>query len=226
MPGFMEIAIIGEHFAQRIVNTFAYRSTEYNPLGGDPFGDALKVCDDFWANCGTEYLTCFNANYRALRLEATVHQSNWDIVNNSPAVRTIDQPGAQSLGGSLETTGSSVVGILGFYLGQQHQISGVGSSPRNRGYIALGPIPEVHVDSYGHLSNSEAAAFDALGAKLDDVLVDVPLTASFTPIRIHQKFGPKLPLLQRPVLYRTYSDVIGYRLPRVASWRRSRMPEA
>lgn len=226
MAGFLKINVIAEHFAQSIVNTFCYRSVEWNPLGGDPFGDALKVMDDFWTNVQSEWLNSFNANYRVLRMEGTVHGNTFNIVNNSPAVRTVDATGLNTASTAQETSGSSVCAILGWYLGQQTNISGIGQSPRNRGYIALGPVPEVFVDSYGHFDPDYITQINSLAAKLDDQLIDIPLTSTFIPVRIHQKFGPKILGLPRVVLYRTYSDVIGYRLPRVASWRRSRMPEA
>lgn len=226
MAGFASIALVGEHFGNAIVNTFHLRSTDYSLGNSDPFRDALKVLDDFLANCQGEYLACHNSNYTLLRAEITLRNDAFVPLHGAPAIRTIQQAGTETSPGTEESTGSAVTAILGFMLGPQHQINLVGEAKKNVGYIAVGPVSEAYVDNYGHLTSEYFGYLNALGAKLDDQLIDVPLAATFTPVRIHEKYGPKVPLVGRVLLWRTYSDVLGYRVNRRATWRRSRMTEA
>ena len=227
MGGFLKIAIQAEHFGQSIVNTFGYRSEDWPWLGvGNPFSDVGKVIDDFWANIHAEWLALFNANYRVLQVSGTALTDGWSIATPQPVIKTINAAGSASMLTAGETTGSSVCATLGFIMGSQVQILGSGHSPRNRGYIHLGPVPETYCDSYGHLVNGYPEGVDALAQKLDDTLIDVTLTASFIPVRFHMK-RTKVPVVGGYITnYLTYSDIKGYRLPRRASWRRSRMPEA
>lgn len=225
MAGFASLALVGEHYGQQIVNTFTYRSEDYSMGNQDPFRDALKFADDFLANCQSEYLSVHNANYTLLRAEVTLRNNAFEPLHGAPAVRTISAHGTDTGIGEDQTTGSSVTAILGFMLGPQHQISGIGNAKKNVGYVAIGPVPEAQVDNYGHLAAGYQANLSAFGAKVDDELIDVVLAATFTPVRIHEKWIAATLITPRILEWRTYSDVLGYRIKQVASWRRSRMPE-
>ena len=227
MSGFLRIAVIGSYYGQQVVNTFAYRSSDWPWVGvGNPFGDVLKVLDDFWTNAGSELKAIHNPDFRIDRLEGVAYTDAYAVATPQPVVRTINSLGTNQTNGVNETSGASVCATLGFIMGAQSQIIGLAQSPRNRGYISLGPVPEIYVDNSGHLSAAYLSLVESLAEKLDDTLTDIPLTASFIPIRFHGKKEKNLLDDHFHWKYLTYADVIGYRLPAVASWRRSRMPEA
>lgn len=217
MAGFGKFTIISEHYTNTIVNVLWYRSTEWLPLQGNPFDDVQSLMDAVWSKIGTAYRAVLNADTRVLRMEGVGYSDALVPVTSSPLIKTIDATGAN---GNLLTTGSFVCATLGLRCGEQVQISGVGQSKRNRGYLSLGPITEAQVDNYGHIDNGLSATIEALAQLLDDGITVISPAVTLTPIRIHRrKLGPI-------TVFQTYSDVRGYTLPRKASVRRSRMGEA
>ena len=221
MAGFASIAMIGEHFTNKIVNVFHYRSTAWLPGQGNPFDDSLAFLDAFLSHVQTAYLDLHEQNYTLLRAEAVGYDDTYGIVTSSPIIRTIGLPGN---GGVRETSGSFVSANLGLRCGEQVNINGIGKSKRNRGYLSIGPVPEDYVDNYGHVGYLYANALNVFGALVDDGITVLSPAVTLTPIRIHEKWLQVGPL--RQLILRTYSDVMGYTVPRKASVRRSRMGEA
>lgn len=217
MAGFGKITFVGEYYNQSIVNVLWYRSNVLNPWGNNPFEDMLNVIDAVLDAMKTEYLQVHTADYTLLRAEGVGYDNVMEPVTPSPAFRTINESGTFN---SPSTVGAALSCNLSFMLGQQVQILGQGHSKRNRGYLSIGPLPEAHVDNYSHISASFLGDLDSFAQKVDDVLVDVWQGVSFTPIRIHAKAG--FLFTQNS----SYSDILGYKLPSVASFRRSRIPEA
>lgn len=223
MAGFAKLAIIGEHMGQSIVNILWYRSNQWVPGLGNPLEDGLAVCDNVWTAISGEYRACHPTTHTTRRLECTIYTDAFEIHTTSPVVRTIEEDGTRP---SDQTSGSFVSSTLGFIMGPHVQISGVGHPSRTRGYLSVGPVPESDVDNYGHLSDAYRANVEALAAKLDDQLVSILEGCTFVPIRIHEKWG-SIPLIgTRTITWRTYTDIIGYRVRAAATTRRSRLPEA
>lgn len=216
MAGFAKIAFIGEYFNQAIVNTFHYRSSAWLPLQGNPFDDSLAFLDAFIAHVQTAWMNCFPSDYTLLRAEAIGYDDAYNIVTSSPLVRTINDTGDLS---GAATDGAAQAAILSFRLGEQTQISGVVKSKRNRGYICLGPVPSSFIDNYSHITGQWLTDCEDIAELLDDSLTIVAPAVTLVPVRIHttKAFGL--------VTGRTYSDVLGYKLPRCATYRRSRQPE-
>jgi hypothetical protein len=104
--------------------------------------------------------------------------------------------------------------------GAPTQINGVGSTLRNRGYIALGPIGEQDVDNYGHI-DAEFSLYnlEAFADALTDTIPDWLEALSLIPIRIHKT------TVLHIVTGRSYTDVLGYRVSRRFGKRWSRMAE-
>lgn len=221
MAGFAKIALIGEHFTNSIVNVFHYRSTEWLPLQGNPFDDSLAFLDAFLTKVQAKWLEAHTADYRLLRAEAVGYDDSYNIVTPSPLVRTVNVAGDIT---PLDTTGSFISATLGLRCGTQVQINGIGTSKRNRGYLSIGPVNEASADSYGHVSLGYTTSLDNVAKLLDDGITVVAPAVTLTPIRIHEKWLVVGPL--RTLIFRTYSDVLGYTLPRMISVRRSRMGEA
>jgi hypothetical protein len=219
MSGFCRIILQGEYFSQAIVNTFAYRSEDWLPGGGNPFDDATAFVEAFLSHCKTPFLQCLNQDYTLLRAQGIGYDDSLNIVTASPVVITVNEHGTSSNPG---TTGAIITAPLHFRLGEQVQITGIEKSKRNRGYIALGPMLEADCDDYGHLSDTFVnGPLTTLAGVLDDnLIVLTPVAATLIPIRFHEH------KVLGVVDGRTYSDIKGYTLPRRFGTRKSRMAEA
>lgn len=221
MAGFARIAFEGEFENQPIVNIFHFRSTEWLPLEGNPFDDVLNFTASLSALWFSDWRAVMHSGYKLNTITGVGYDDSYNIVTPSPLVTTVNDFGA---GFSGATNGAATCAIVGWRCGAQHQISLVGTSKRNRGYTAFGPLNDATVDDYSHISG---ALFDALNTLASLIItpinVLVPL-CTLTPIVVHEKWTKVLG--HRVLVWRTYSDVLGYAIRRVASFRRSRLPRA
>ena len=221
MSGFGRVAFEGEFYNQSIVNVFWYRSTAWLPNQGNPFDDVLAFVDAVIAELKADFLACLPTDYTLRKAVGVGYDDAFEIVTASPLVRTIDESG--DIGATLGM-GAAQCAIVGLRQGEQVQISGIGKSARNRGYLAVGPLLEAQVDQYSHLVPAMTSALGNFAEHLDNGITVVAPAVTLTPIRIHQKYVTVLGV--RQLLWRTYSDVKGYSINPVASYRRSRQPEA
>lgn len=221
MAGFFRVSFEGEFFNQKVVNVFHYRSDNWVPGGGNPFDDTLGALDDVIAKLETPYLDCMSTLYTLENVVGVGYDDAYEIVTPSPLIRNVHDAGHYSAG---TTNGAAPCAILSLRCGAQTQINLAGHSLRNRGYLAVGPLDDSSVDNYGHLSTAFASNLDLLGQAVDDTIIGVNLLATLVPIRIHEKWTTILG--KKVLLWRTYSDVLGYSTRRVASYRRSRQAEA
>lgn len=221
MAGFGKVAFVAEHFTNTIVNVLYYRSEDWLPLAGNPFDEVSSFLDAIDTKFRTAWLALQTQDTRLLRLEGVGYDNSWNIVTPSPLIKTIDATGTRN---SLATTGSFISANLGLRCGQQVQVNNIGQSARNRGYLSIGPLAENDCDNYGHLESGITTALNNFGALADDHITVLSPAVTLIPIRKHEKwqgvFG------NRVLLWRTYSDVLGYTVPRRVAVRRSRMGEA
>jgi len=221
MAGFAKVVFEGEFSGQKDVNVLHFRSAQWLPGQGNPFDDTLAFIDAVITKLRTSFLACHTQEYKLNVVSAVGYDDSYGIVTPSPLVRTVDAFGTIA---STQTNGAANCAILSLRCGPQVQINGIGVSKRNRGYLALGPIADNSIDSFSHLDGTIFTAVGNLGALLDDSIIMVAPAVTLTPIRVHEKYTGIGPL--KVLLFRTYSDVLGYRVNRVASFRRSRIPEA
>lgn len=221
MAGFGRVAFEGEYFNEKIVNVFWYRSTQWLPAQGNPFDDVLAFVDGVLGKLQTHYLACLPTDYTLERAVGVGYSDDFTIVTSSPLVRTVNAAGTISGANGM---GAGQVGIISLRCGEQVQINGIGHTKRNRGYLCMGPVGETNVDNYSHLTTGYEGALGALAADCDDGITIIAPAVTLTPIRIHEKTLTVGPV--HTLLWRTYSDVLGYTVQRVASYRRSRRPEA
>lgn len=225
MAGFGKFTLVGEFFNQRIVNILRYRSSDWAPLGGNPFDDLGAFVDAVLAKVQTSFLACMSTNYTLLRAEGVGYDDAYEIVTPSPLIRTVNAIGTFSSGA---TNGAATCANIGLMCGTQTQINGTGISQRNRGYISVGPLDDASVDNYSHVTPGSgfASNLNLFAQLLDDPITVLSPTVTLTPIRIHEKWQRLPAPLPDVLIFRTYSDVLGYTLPRLSSYRRSRRPEA
>jgi hypothetical protein len=223
MSGFLKATFIAEHYGNFIVNSLYYRSAAWLPFQGNPFTDTSAMLSVIWSAFGTVWKNCHNQDTRCLRLEGVGYDDQYRIVTSSPLIRTVDEAGAI---GSLPCMGSYQSANIGLRCGEQHQIYGLGESKRNRGYLSIGPMTEDSVDNYGHLTGGWDTHLENFAKVCDDELTVVTPAVTLIPIRMHEKWQRFPAPIPDVLLFRTYSDVLGYTIPRKASVRKSRMGEA
>jgi len=218
MAGFGKMAIIGEYFGISIVNILWYRSVDWLPFGGNPFNDMVHAMNSVAGHLLPTWKAALPNDYTWLRMEGVGYADDFTVATPAPVIVTIEQA---ATGGASVTSGAVLTADIKFVLGAQHQINGSGHSKRNRGYIALSPIQEANVDNFGHLLTSWVTGpLAALAGALNDTVADIGGLTSLIPIRIHQK------KVNKSIVWRTYSDLTGYSLPRVPGVRKSRRPAA
>ena len=219
MAGFGRFAFEGEFFGQSIVNVLWFRSDVLTWLEGNVFQTAQNVTNVVATSIGPALRACMLADYTLLRVSCTPYNDQLHPVLGSPIIASVNLPGILA---SAATSGAPQAVTLGLKCGPQHQITGVTQSRRNRGYLSVGPVSESVVDNYAHVDRT-SLFFTALQFFADTLLniqiVAVP-SCDLVPIRIHRI---KTLGIWSGV---TYSDIQGYELPRVATYRRSRQPEA
>lgn len=218
MAGFAKFAVIGQAGAQEVVNIFHYRSTVYNPLAGVPFDAMQDAVDIFTTNLLTTWLACHNGAYVLQRVEGTGYDDAMHEIPGSSAVHTVQQIGNDPSAGEFDTFGHTA--NITWILGAQHQITGLGSSKRNRGTTSIGPVSSGRLSDDGHFTGDFISAkVDAAANMLRTTLLDIMEWSTIIPIRIHKAYalGVQTGL--------TYSDILGYKLPTVSGFRRSRLPE-
>jgi hypothetical protein len=223
MAGFFKVALVCEHFSNEVVNVLHYRSESWLPGQGNPFDDVQNTVNAVVTHVKPAYLSCLDGNTTFRYASAIGLDDQYRIVTSSPLVKTVNENGTR---GNKDSTGSFISANISLRCGQQHQIKGSGASKRNRGYLSIGPVTEDAVDSYGHLV--DAYVNEGLTSFAQAVCSNIVMLApavTLIPIRIHSRPGEAFPSTN-PFGFITYSDVLGYTLPRRASVRRSRMGEA
>jgi hypothetical protein len=219
MSGFGKITFKGEYANQPVVNVLHYRSTDWLPGGGNPFNDVLAFVDAVILTVKPKLINTLPSGYKLNDVEGVGYDDTYNIVTASPLVRTVNEFGTAGTG---DTNGSAPCMIIGLRCGEQVQINNLGKSKRNRGYLAIGPTIDGAVDVYSHISGIQFALNELLAQAVASPVVVLLPPCTLTPIRIHEKWTTVLGA--KVLLWRTYSDVLGYRINRVASYRRSRQP--
>jgi len=221
MTGFGKVTFKGEYFNQAVVNVLHYRSDNWSPLGGNPFDDVLTFVDAVIAECVPAFLSCLPHDYTLRTVEGVGYDDHYQIVTASPLIRTVGSAGTNP---TDVTNGAATCAIISLRCGPQAQINGAGTTKRNRGYLAVGPLTDSAVDNYSHITSPTSTYLDSFAQHVA-AQINVPLSLiDLKPIRIHEKWT-KVGLL-KILDWRTYSDVLGYRVNAVASYRKSRQPEA
>lgn len=220
MAGFGRVAFEGEFHNQKVVNVFHFRSTDWLPGAGNPFDDVYAFLGAIRDNWVTAFLANLPYGYKLNTLTGVGYDDSYTIVTPSPLVLTIDSFGT---GWSGATNGAAPCSIISWRCGPQVQINGVGTSKRNRGYSAIGPVADLAVDDESHINGTLFGSLQTLGGLVMTPIVVLVPAVTLIPIIVHEKWAT---LLGHKVLtWRTYSDIQGYAVRRVASYRRSRQPE-
>jgi hypothetical protein len=157
------------------------------------------------------------ANYTLLRAEGIGYADDYSVVTASPVLRDV---GSVGTGAAPDTTGAVITGNIRLQCGEQNQINLLAQSKRNIGYVAIGPVAEDYCDNYGHITPGYRALLNDLADDITASIVMLSPACTLIPIRIHEVKALGI------LTGRTYSDVLGYTVPRRFGFRRSRQAEA
>ena len=221
MSGFGRFSFEGEFQGQQVVNVLHYRSTEWLPLGGNPFTDVTNFLATVSTALVPAFLDCQSDGYKLNTLTGVGYDDSYAVITPSPLVLTENLFGTGFVGA---TQGAAGCAIVGWRCGGQVQINNIGTSKRNRGYMAIGPQNDASVDDLTHISGALFSALETFAAAVQTPVVNLLPPCTLTPIVLHEKWTTVLG--HRTLLWRTYSDILGFAVRRVASFRRSRVPEA
>jgi hypothetical protein len=218
MAGFAKITTIANSGGQNIVSVFWYRSATWLPFAGNPFDEMADALTAFSEQIMSRWRDVSENQVVMQRLEGVGYTDAMEEVPGSNNTKTIQLPGLHD-GGAMDSV--ALTANITWRLGVQHQITGLGTSKRNRGTTSFGPIASSVVTDDGHFSGTWVSLLlDAYANVLRQNLVDLPGFATLIPIRMHKAMAFSL------VTGTTYSDILGYSLPTKVSFRRSRLPEA
>jgi hypothetical protein len=221
MAGFGRVSFEGEFQGQQVVNVLHYRSTEWLPLGGNPFDDVANFLATISTALVPSFLDCMSDGYKLNTLTGIGYDDTFHVVTPSPLVLTENEFGTGFTGA---TQGAAGCAIVSWRCGPQVQINNIGTSKRNRGYMAIGPQNDASVDDLSHISGALFTKLEAFAAAVQSPLTNLLPPCTLTPIVLHEKYTTVLGV--RVLTWRTYSDIMGFAVRRVASFRRSRRPEA
>lgn len=218
MAGFGKFTVVSEYFDQSIINILWYRSDNLTWIEGNLFEQSQNITDTVANTVVPAFQSCMLADVTIQRIECTPYSDALAPLLGSPLIHTVNVNGSR---GSLATNGAAQAATLGLKCGIQHQITGVTKSKRNRGYLSIGPLADAWVDNYGHLTDAMFnSQLENLANVLTDTIIILDPPCDLVPVRIHRikTLGVWTGV--------TYSDIIGYAMPRKATFRRSRLPEA
>jgi hypothetical protein len=221
MAGFGKVVYQGEYFNQKVVNILWYRSAAWLPGQGNPFDDVSAFLASVDTTVTVPLCNCLPDDYKLATIEGVGYDDSFQIITPSPVIYTVSQTGNRV---SLASNGAAPCAIIDLRCGAQVPINGLGTSKRDRGYVAIGPMCDADIDDYSHVVPAEVTLLETLAANLMLPIVIVNPAVTLQPIRIHQKFHTILGV--KTLAWRTYSDVLGYGVRRLAAVRRSRFPEA
>jgi len=221
MAGFATVTAYGEYYGQSIVNVFHYRSVDWLPLEGNPFDDVQAILDAVVGELQPTFLACMSNNYTLVRWTSVGYDDQLNAVTSTPLIHTSDAEGTLGTG---DSAGAIICANILLRCGDQHQIKGSAKSKRNRGYLAIGPMTDPNYDAYGHVFGPFQDVLDAFAQHIDNHITVLLPPCTLIPIRFHRREGAMLPGGIGGFV--TYSDVLGYQIPRKISARKSRLPEA
>lgn len=210
--GFYRLTVGIHTPAAEIVNVFHYRVTGILPaLPG--WGGADDLADTFAASNVSKYVTALPSSCMVTNLSVTAFDNAYQTITGSAYVKTVNAAGSNN----WSLSSSALTATVSWVLDNQVQINGSTKPKRNRGYTSFGPMAETWVSDSGLIVQDFIDVdLEPWANSMRSLLTSVLTGTVFVPIRIHE-IGSLL------TFGRTYSDILGYKLPTHVSTRRSRL---
>lgn len=154
--GYVQLILGGRAGGQNVNNILYYGDDAAEPFTINDAGLAAFVAeweDEFAA----DWLSKMADTYTLATLTAYVVDVHGSVISDNPAQSAPAAPGTDA--GACSSP--AVTAILSF---QTSSIGAIGSRSLRRSYLALGPVPEVHVDTNGALTATALANYATLAA--------------------------------------------------------------
>lgn len=208
----------------QVRNTLFYRLGVGIDWGGLTMAGSKELTDQWIEQYCEAFLNLMSNSYTLDQITTYAYDSTtFDLI--------FQQPYTGALGSAGQITSAIrdyATCLIWKFVLEPVAVVGNGPKPPRKGYFAYGPVPGAFLDNTGHISteietpttyNAARSAFEQtlygdVGTILDPGI--------FYPIRVHQDklVGSNLFKIT------SFADVQGVTLRRLASWRRSRQPEA
>ena len=212
---FYTVSLRGQYAGQAIVNVLHYRLfadlglLEWNYAGAELLAQGVR--DTVWTP-GLKQMV--PTGYELVDIHVTPRDNEFKPIYQLPFTLPVNEDGLAS--GDVAGPASCIIGR--FQLEPTSLLNGL-VAPK-RGYLAIGPVLEDWIDGSGRLTD---AAMDNLApqmAKFSDNVVTLIPPAIFFPIRVKTT-----KLVGGLITLEGYADVSNCQVRRIASFRRSRLPE-
>lgn len=213
---YFKVMLNGEFETQRILNILWYRiGLDVIPGNLNLYG-AQELAELVYNQCWHNGLQTASSNTYKLQ-DITVYPFNefFDPIFSMPYVREVNELGVQT----PETAGPANCVTARFVLESQF-LGFNGWFPPRRGYISWGPIREVDSGRNGRLTDNAHTFYES---NLNCLCVDLsalPTPVTFWPIRV------KTTNILNILTLLGYTDIQGVDIRPIATFRRSRLPEA
>lgn len=214
---YYQVVLNGVYQLQSIKNILWYRiGFDLLPGGMNVAGAehlAFLVYEHIWLSNLRDVMA---STYKLQDITVIPYNGQFDPIYNLPFIREVNEFGTQA----WASAGPAACFTARFIL--EPQVLGLaGWFPPRRGYLALGPIRESDVDEAGRITSSAETYWEANIQVLSQDLAGLPWPVTFFPIRVRIT-----KLLGGTLRLDGYTDISGIDLRPVATFRRSRLPEA
>lgn len=212
---FYTVAMRGQYAGQAITNVLYYRLfadlglLEWNYAGAELLAQGVR--DTVWTP-GLKNMV--PTGYELVDITVSPRDNEFKPIHQLPFTLPVNENGAAA--GDVAGPASCIIGR--FQLEPTTIVNGL-VAPK-RGYLAVGPVIEDWIDGTGRLTDAAMANLAPQMAKFADNVATAIPPALFFPIRVKTK-----KLLGGLITLEGYADVSNCQVRRIASFRRSRLPE-
>ena len=216
-----KVVVKGSCQGQAINNILYYRTGIGVDISGFTVGGTKEVADAVKAMIWPALKEVLPPAYELQQIDSYVYnEQTFDLLYEAPYTVGVQDFG---VAGDGNLNGPAPCAIMKFIL-ENHVILVDGPRPPKRGYLAIGPMPDLLINDDGSLKLDAGfnLKWDALCAVMaNNVETILPIPAVFFPVRVHMdKVGiiPKFKIT-------SFSDIQAAVMRHFCSYRRSRQPE-
>jgi hypothetical protein len=213
---FYKVVLNGRYQGQAVVNILYYRlGVEFIPgplnfAGAEDL--AFQIIQEIWT---PTMKGLYPVEYVLENVTVYPYSTTFDLLFQMPYVLTVNEAGTQA---GLPTNGPAGCAIVRFNLEPTSPLNGF-FAPKS-GYVALGPVPDANIDNTGHLVPAYQGFLQDIGDAMSQDLENLIPPAIFYPIRM------KSANVAGVIRFISWADIASASVRSLASFRRSRQPEA
>lgn len=217
------VTLKGLYAGQNVINVLWYRAvTLWGDLGtllGAQAALCAEVKQEIWDSRSPGHIGGYGMEERALTgytlssIDCAAYDDEAVLLSTSPYTLVVNEPG-------LNNAASNGPAPAAIFKANLEPAFGPGLFLPKRGYIAFGPIADNAIENDGSLNAAEVVIMQTIANHMADNIVTESPIETFFPVRVRvTRVGGLITELG-------YRDVSGFVVKPIASFRRSRLPEA